>query len=882
MPVQLERTVDYLRTLAKSTDADAELLRRFVQEQDQAAFALLVERHGALVLSVCRRIVQQEQDAEDAFQATFLVLARRASAIRKRASLSSWLHGVAFRVASKLKVQQARRRAGDQALGQRAAPAGDDLSWREVRGLLDAELERLPEHLRAPLVLCYLEGKTRDESAAELGWSLSTLRGRLERGRQRLRSGLMRAGVVVSAPLLAAALSQRTLAAPPVLLTVHTVKNALRFAAARQVGLIPNQVITLAREALPTMTQLKTSIVIVAFALLMSIGLLATGQAGSTDSPTLITIAPEEHQPAPVAPGLTPIKVEAQPAINNKKPAGLPPSVVVLTTKDHGKTIPVKLGQLIVVQLQYPPHKPFTDGGYAGGISPGKCTRIVYPGEGVRGKEIESLHKELVKGLTGERWMLAWFEAILPGMDDIHVSAAEKGGGTSNELRVKLNVANPYQSVAVERYFPAVGPIYHKLDRVELKDTAKVAALMAFLPDMGKGMQSSNNGMWQTRFRAYFNDKDGKSTTITISPTAEFWSEGKGDWSADSGLRWHLAEMFNDKAELDLLRMQGTWVLVKEETDDKPQFGGDGQQVLSVVETKLACQRCGQLFKSRTISVLDPKQSPRQILIVQEELDGKFTTIPGIYAVDHKDHPLKLCLAKPGGAMPKDFTKQNGQTVLYFTHPSAQPAAANKADPATVKQLQGTWRVTHFEAAGLKAAANLELENSIEVLKMEIAVVEAMSKVRGERISANPNSPETAKWKVAKFEADVAIIAKRKQLASFMEMPALVPPGGAPAGKPWQLVISGTMLTEKNTKLFTGGSGLSFKLDMRSTPHAIDLRPLVETENMPAILGIFKLEAKKEGDTLTICVGNPRPTEFVTTGHLGRTLIVLTRDKTQP
>src|SRR5271166_5605791 len=148
--------------------SDANLLERFVSGREEAAFAALMQRHGPMVLGVCRRVLGRAQDVEDACQATFLVLVRRAGAIRRRASLASWLHGVAHRIALRLFAQTRRHSAGvDAADVDPQAPPADptaDLTWREVRALLDAELQRLPEKYRHPLVLCYLEGKTRDEA----------------------------------------------------------------------------------------------------------------------------------------------------------------------------------------------------------------------------------------------------------------------------------------------------------------------------------------------------------------------------------------------------------------------------------------------------------------------------------------------------------------------------------------------------------------------------------------------------------------------------------------------------------------------------------------------------------------------------------------------
>jgi RNA polymerase sigma factor (sigma-70 family) len=162
---------------ADSAVSDRELLRRFADERDEGAFTLLVWRHGALVWRVCRGIVANEQDAEDVFQAAFLVLARKASASGWHESIANWLYETAYRLACKARAAGRRKAAR---LGQMegklpAAESADEMTMREVRGVLYEELATLPEELRAPLVLCYLEGATWEQAARRLGWSRQTL-----------------------------------------------------------------------------------------------------------------------------------------------------------------------------------------------------------------------------------------------------------------------------------------------------------------------------------------------------------------------------------------------------------------------------------------------------------------------------------------------------------------------------------------------------------------------------------------------------------------------------------------------------------------------------------------------------------------------------------
>jgi RNA polymerase sigma factor (sigma-70 family) len=192
---------------ALNQHSDQQLIDQFLAAPSDAVFAALVYRHGPMVFRVCWRVLQHSQDAEDAFQATFLILAQRLRTVRKQASLASWLHGVAYRIALKAKAQAASRRRHEA----KAVPARTDLpnslTWGEIRSLLDAELAQLPEKWRLPLVLCYLESQTQDEAARQLGWSKNTLRRRLEEARDALGRRLSRRGIIVPAAYSALLLS---------------------------------------------------------------------------------------------------------------------------------------------------------------------------------------------------------------------------------------------------------------------------------------------------------------------------------------------------------------------------------------------------------------------------------------------------------------------------------------------------------------------------------------------------------------------------------------------------------------------------------------------------------------------------------------------------
>jgi len=226
---EMVREIGRLATLqAELALPDAELLERYIRRRDETAFEALLHRHGPLVFGVCRRLLYNAHDAEDAFQATFLILARKANSIVPRSSVGNWLYGVAYRVAARARKSACHRTREQLGVDLTAVPDREEPAEPDMAPLLHAEVERLPDKYRIPIVLCYLEGKTNEEAARQLQWPVGTVKIRLCRARELLHSRLSRRGVALSLGLLAA----NTLRAQaPAALVQATLQAALTFAA---------------------------------------------------------------------------------------------------------------------------------------------------------------------------------------------------------------------------------------------------------------------------------------------------------------------------------------------------------------------------------------------------------------------------------------------------------------------------------------------------------------------------------------------------------------------------------------------------------------------------------------------------------------------------
>ncbi len=292
---------------------DGQLLDRFTRDRDEGAFAGLVRRHGAMVLGACRRVLGQEQDAEDAFQATFLVLARKAGSIRQQ-SVAGWLFTVARHLAARAKVQAERRRTRERELPVPVVcDAGTAAAGSEIRRILDEELHRLPDKYRDVVLLCCLENKTLAEAAGQLGWKPGAVKKRLECARRLLRGRLTRRGLTVSAALLAGlGADQAVGAAVPLTLAEGTARAAVVFAAGSAgAPAVSAGVLSLALGGLTTMAVTKFKLVAT-----MVLACVLAGGGGAVllrgaDGPA--TDRPAAEEPKAVEPKAKRVLVQVEP-----------------------------------------------------------------------------------------------------------------------------------------------------------------------------------------------------------------------------------------------------------------------------------------------------------------------------------------------------------------------------------------------------------------------------------------------------------------------------------------------------------------------------------------------------------------------------------------
>ncbi|VTR93718.1 sigma-70 family rna polymerase sigma factor : RNA polymerase sigma factor, sigma-70 family OS=Singulisphaera acidiphila (strain ATCC BAA-1392 / DSM 18658 / VKM B-2454 / MOB10) GN=Sinac_6419 PE=4 SV=1: Sigma70_r2: Sigma70_r4_2 [Gemmata massiliana] len=297
---------------------DAQLLENFVSRREEASFEVLVWRHGAMVLALAQRVLRDSHAAEDAFQATFLVFARKAKSIGRGEAVACWLYKVAYRIAVRLRARAVERQLGTEPADEFPAPeVPTDAEWRDLRPVLDDEIARLPEKYRAPFVLCYLEGRTNEEAATQLGCPKGTVLSRLSRGRERLRERLSRRGIALTASALAVSISRNaaTATVPPTLVPT-AVNAAIPFAAGKAVSeLVPAHVAALTDGVLRAMTfrYVKTAALALVSLVVLGSGVtwaaFAGGNAHESGEP-LVLVAESNGPPTGEAKVVPPVEPE--------------------------------------------------------------------------------------------------------------------------------------------------------------------------------------------------------------------------------------------------------------------------------------------------------------------------------------------------------------------------------------------------------------------------------------------------------------------------------------------------------------------------------------------------------------------------------------------
>jgi RNA polymerase sigma-70 factor (ECF subfamily) len=684
---QVPSVLRYLRQLVgqRSGDpvSDRHLLERFATRRDETAFATLLERHGPMVYGVCLRLLQDAHDAEDAFQATFLVLARKAASVPWQESVGGWLHEVAYRVACKARTAAGQAAEFTQRLGQRevvAMPSADPLTQvveRELRAVLDEELAYLPEKYRLPVVLCYLESRTNEEAARQLGWTKGTVSGRLSRARELLRRRLTRRGMTLSAATLAAALTAKASAAVPAALVDTTLKAAVLYVTspAALTG-VSAKVIALTEGVITPMflTRMK-----IAAAVFLVVALLGASAAFITYR----TLAADQEEKKD--PGTKPAdKPVAKPRTDLEKMQGVWHITAAewrgkKATKDE--LLEMAFQKVVIEGNEFTEIDGDVGPAWLIKIDPAKKPKTI---DWIRPQRIVKNGVETrndvrigvgIYEIEGDTLKIARSEAKgdLPG-------AIQKERALERPTDFKTKPGSKFSVVVYKRGKPPVKPDKQQqpkfvkaevtLHRVPddtqdppkelkktIKDKATLARIVSCFPEMGRGKKTNVFGGWLTSVTIKFEGSKGETVTVKVSHNWTNWSEGGGDWKVKANLLKYVGELFEIPRMKDQGNLLDPWRVVTFEEGGKKR---DVEKVkLVVTDYDFILYHGGKaLFRVRDYS-MNPGKKPREIdLYLSFGKNQKLYL--GIYAIE--GNTLKICLDKTGKNRPTEFKTRPGNT----------------------------------------------------------------------------------------------------------------------------------------------------------------------------------------------------------------------------
>jgi RNA polymerase sigma factor (sigma-70 family) len=606
---------------------DGELLERFVKTNEEEAVAALLSRHGAMVYRVCLQILDNEHDAEDAFQATCLVLSRKAWSVRKYASVGSWLFGVANHTATNLKRNLARRRFHESRPDW--PPVADPpsaLILREAQAILNEELARIPARYRAPLVLCSLEGLTRDEAAQQLGLSLSALKSRLEQARKRLRLRLASRGLTLSGAFVASVFGGPVAsAAIPAALVTSTVRAATSLADRNlAASIISAQVATLTEEVLKAMFMTKLKI---AAAVLLAVGFIAAASGVLT----LRSLAAQQ--------------TDAQPTAATKK-------VGTLSDVKQANNISYKLGEIVQARflLKNAGENPV-------GIS---CPRLITQSYYKALRFTDEKGQEIPVHQADEHPVpVGWLAVQLPA------------GGQAETNGLFLSIGNGADKGSVETVLTAkAGQTYRVQYTLPNYGDSKAGDLQTgefTFTALDKGAPKPKQ-LTAEELKKYIAwgkpNKNGLQVGVLLVPVKDETSTGR---SAPA----------EDAADPDREALQGDWEGQSGERDGAALPGEEMKKIrVSIKGDRMLMIPGGEWFPLRI--KLDPAKNPKVLHATPIEGPDKDKTVPLIYRLDKKADTLTLCFdEKNGKAVPQDFAagKGSGLILLVLKHELRPPAA---------------------------------------------------------------------------------------------------------------------------------------------------------------------------------------------------------------